>query len=41
MGVHAGTDCPFWYSGTARGPGVSRVPHEMPLAPFIGFFECG
>ncbi|CAI9541997.1 unnamed protein product, partial [Staurois parvus] len=21
-------------SGTARGPGVSRRPHEMPLVPF-------
>ncbi|CAI9534761.1 unnamed protein product [Staurois parvus] len=26
--------------GTARGPRVSRGPHE-PLVPFIGFFGCG
>ncbi|CAI9593927.1 unnamed protein product [Staurois parvus] len=28
------------HSSTARGPGVSRGPHEMPLVPFIGFFGC-
>ncbi|CAI9554218.1 unnamed protein product [Staurois parvus] len=29
----------FGNSGTARGPGVCRGPHEMPF--FIGFFEFG
>ncbi|CAI9600624.1 unnamed protein product [Staurois parvus] len=33
-----GVDLPFGNSGTARGPGVSRGPHEMPL---VGFFEFG
>ncbi|CAI9555768.1 unnamed protein product, partial [Staurois parvus] len=29
------------HSGTARGPGVIRGLHGMPLVPFIGFFWCG
>ncbi|CAI9603253.1 unnamed protein product [Staurois parvus] len=24
----------IWKLSTARGPGVSRGPHEMPLVPF-------
>ncbi|CAI9559698.1 unnamed protein product [Staurois parvus] len=24
----------IWKLGTARGPGVSREPNEMPLVPF-------
>ncbi|CAI9565381.1 unnamed protein product, partial [Staurois parvus] len=28
-------------SGTARGPRVSRGPHEMPLVPFSDVFEFG
>ncbi|CAI9593754.1 unnamed protein product [Staurois parvus] len=30
----AGADWPFGNSFTARGPKVSRGPHEMPLVPF-------
>ncbi|CAI9551208.1 unnamed protein product [Staurois parvus] len=28
----------FDHLGTARGPGVSRGPHEMPLGPFSSAF---
>ncbi|CAI9618979.1 unnamed protein product [Staurois parvus] len=41
MHIRPGVDLPFGYSSTARGPGVSRGPHEMSLVPFIGFFGCG
>ncbi|CAI9615686.1 unnamed protein product [Staurois parvus] len=34
VNLRAGADSPFGNSGTARGPGVSRGPHEMPLVPF-------
>ncbi|CAI9564462.1 unnamed protein product, partial [Staurois parvus] len=30
----------LWRGGTARGPGVSRGAHNMPLVPFICFFGC-
>ncbi|CAI9555758.1 unnamed protein product, partial [Staurois parvus] len=30
----------FEHFCTARGPGVSRGPHKMPLVPFTGFFGC-